>query len=213
LRYIQESRWIACRSVTPRPRAEHLPEVGHRRPQGHAQRGHAAGRDGRGGTRPLRGRPTRGRLRSPIGLGRVVMTARRKAGDLGPEDAVLVISVAAEMSGLHAQTLRTYDRLGIVAPERTRGGGRRYSLKDVALLREVQRLSQDEGVNLAGVKRIIELTTQADALRSRVAELAEEVAELRRRTGAPGRAGNELVHVPRSNAVVVRRPRQQRDDD
>ncbi|HJC29395.1 MAG TPA: helix-turn-helix transcriptional regulator [Candidatus Dietzia intestinipullorum] len=141
------------------------------------------------------------------------MTARRKAGDLGPEDAVLVISVAAEMSGLHAQTLRTYDRLGIVTPERTRGGGRRYSLKDVALLREVQRLSQDEGVNLAGVKRIIELTTQADALRSRVAELAEEVAELRRRTGAPGRAGNELVHVPRSNAVVVWRPRHQRDDD
>ena len=141
------------------------------------------------------------------------MTARRKAGDLGPEDAVLVISVAAEMSGLHAQTLRTYDRLGIVTPERTRGGGRRYSLKDVALLREVQRLIQDEGVNLAGVKRIIELTTQADALRSRVAELAEEVAELRRRTGAPGRAGNELVHVPRSNAVVVWRPRHQRDDD
>ena len=141
------------------------------------------------------------------------MTARRKAGDLGPEDAVLVISVAAEMSGLHAQTLRTYDRLGIVTPERTLGGGRRYSLKDVALLREVQRLSQDEGVNLAGVKRIIELTTQADALRSRVAELAEEVAELRRRTGAPGRAGNELVHVPRSNAVVVWRPRHQRDDD
>ena len=141
------------------------------------------------------------------------MTARRKAGDLGPEDAVLVISVAAEMSGLHAQTLRTYDRLGIVTPERTRGGGRRYSLKDVALLREVQRLSQDEGVNLAGVKRIIELTTQADALRSRVAELAEEVAELLRRTGAPGRAGNELVHVPRSNAVVVWRPRHQRDDD
>ena len=83
----------------------------------------------------------------------------------------------------------------------------------MALLREVQRLSQDEGVNLAGVKRIIELTTQADALRSRVAELAEEVAELRRRTGAPGRAGNELVHVPPSNAVVVWRPRHQRDDD
>ena len=86
------------------------------------------------------------------------MSPRREVGDLGPDDSVLVISVAAELSGLHAQTLRTYDRLGIVTPERTSGGGRRYSLRDVAMLREVQRLSQDEGVNLAGIKRIIELT-------------------------------------------------------
>lgn len=141
------------------------------------------------------------------------MTARRDVGKLGPDESVLVISVAAEMSGLHAQTLRTYDRLGIVSPERTRGGGRRYSLRDVALLREVQRLSQDEGVNLAGVKRIMELTNQADALRSRVAELVEETAKLRRRAGEPGRTGSELVHVPRSTSVVVWRPRHQRGED
>ncbi|WP_010540799.1 heat shock protein transcriptional repressor HspR [Dietzia alimentaria] len=138
------------------------------------------------------------------------MSPRRDVGELGPDDSVLVISVAAELSGLHAQTLRTYDRLGIVIPERTSGGGRRYSLRDVALLREVQRLSQEEGVNLAGIKRIIELTNQVDALRSRVSELVDEVAALRRRTGTAGRAG-ELVHVPRSTSVVVWRPRHERE--
>src|ERR671933_2966222 len=75
---------------------------------------------------------------------------------------VFVISVAAQLAGMHPQTLRTYDRLGLVTPGRTAGRGRRYSERDVALLREVQRLSQDEGINLAGIKRIIELETQVD---------------------------------------------------
>ena len=90
-----------------------------------------------------------------------------------------LISVAAELAGMHAQTLRTYDRLGLVSPERTSGGGRRYSQHDVDLLREVQRLSQDEGVNLAGIKRIIELTNQVEALKSRMQEMAREIDELR----------------------------------
>lgn len=137
---------------------------------------------------------------------------RRDVGDIGPDDSVLVISVAAELSGLHAQTLRTYDRLGIVTPERTSGGGRRYSLQDVAMLREVQRLSQDEGVNLAGVKRIMQLTHQVDALRGRVTELSEELAELRRDVVTSARSGSELVHVPRSTSVVVWRPRHERGD-
>ncbi|MFF0149548.1 MerR family transcriptional regulator/heat shock protein HspR [Amycolatopsis sulphurea] len=89
---------------------------------------------------------------------------------------VFVISVAAQLSGLHAQTLRSYDRHGLVSPGRTSGGGRRYSVRDIALLREVQRLSQEAGVNLAGIKRIIELENQVDALRSRVHELTEELA-------------------------------------
>jgi MerR family transcriptional regulator/heat shock protein HspR len=110
------------------------------------------------------------------------------AGDL-PEDApVFVISVAAQLAGMHAQTLRQYDRLGLVTPGRTGGGGRRYSARDVALLREVQRLSQEDGVNLAGIKRIIELESQVDALRARVAELAAELdhayAELTARRGS-----------------------------
>ena len=69
---------------------------------------------------------------------------------------VFVISVAAELAGMHAQTLRTYDRMGLVIPQRTRGGGRRYSRRDVDVLREIQRLSQEEGVNLAGIKAIIQ---------------------------------------------------------
>src|ERR1700752_3117176 len=96
------------------------------------------------------------------------------------EDArTFLISVAAELAGMHAQTLRTYDRLGLVTPRRTTGGGRRYSQRDVDLLCGVQRLSQNEGVNLAGIKRIIELTSQVEALQSRLRELAEEIEHLR----------------------------------
>jgi len=107
---------------------------------------------------------------------------------------VFVISVAAQLAGMHAQTLRQYDRLGLVTPGRTGGGGRRYSARDVALLREVQRLSQDEGVNLAGIKRIIELESQVDALRQR---LTETMLELRR----------YQVSAQPSTALVVWRPR------
>ena len=80
--------------------------------------------------------------------------------DLSDDTPVYVISVAAQLSGLHAQTLRAYDRLGLVSPGRSAGGGRRYSLRDVLALREVQRLSQEEGVNLSGIKRILELEDQ-----------------------------------------------------
>ncbi|PTR23425.1 MerR family transcriptional regulator/heat shock protein HspR [Rhodococcus sp. OK519] len=121
-----------------------------------------------------------------------------------PDARVFVISVAAELAGMHAQTLRNYDRLGLVTPHRTTGGGRRYSPRDVALLREVQRLSQDEGVNLAGIKRIIELTNQVEALQSRLEEMAAEIA----RVHASYR--RELVPIPRSNALVVWKPRNQR---
>ena len=88
---------------------------------------------------------------------------------------VYVISVAAQLAGMHAQTLRQYDRLGIVTPSRTRGGGRRYSQRDIDLLREVQRLSQEEGVSLAGIARIMELETQVRALQMRVTELIDEL--------------------------------------
>jgi MerR family transcriptional regulator/heat shock protein HspR len=119
-----------------------------------------------------------------------------------PEDApVFVISVAAQLAGMHAQTLRQYDRLGLVTPGRTGGGGRRYSARDVALLREVQRLSQIEGVNLAGIKRIIELESQVDALRARVAELATELDHAHAELAAR--------RVP-STALVVWRPDRRR---
>ena len=98
-----------------------------------------------------------------------------------PEDApVFVISVAAQLAGMHPQTLRQYDRLGLVQPGRAAGGSRRYSARDVALLREVQRLSQEEGVNLAGIKRIIALEQEVDALRDKVHELLTELDATRR---------------------------------
>ncbi len=112
-----------------------------------------------------------------------------------------LISVAAELAGMHAQTLRTYDRLGLVSPSRSSGGGRRYSERDVDLLREVQRLSQDEGVNLAGIKRIIELTNQVEALQSRLTELSAEVDRLRAQR-------REVSST--STALVVWQPRQSR---
>ena len=105
---------------------------------------------------------------------------------------------------MHAQTLRTYDRLGLVSPQRSSGGGRRYSEHDVDLLREVQRLSQDEGVNLAGIKRIIELTNQVEALRSRLAEMADEMDRLR------ANQRRDLAVVPKSTALVVWQPAQGR---
>jgi MerR family transcriptional regulator/heat shock protein HspR len=128
------------------------------------------------------------------------------------EDApVFVISVAAELAGMHAQTLRQYDRLGLVSPGRTPGGGRRYSPRDVALLREVQRLSQEDGVNLAGIKRIIELESRVEALQARVAELIEEleVAETRRIAAESAvSAAYRRDQMPRtsSSALVVWRP-------
>jgi MerR family transcriptional regulator, heat shock protein HspR len=120
------------------------------------------------------------------------------------EARTFLISVAAELAGMHAQTLRTYDRLGLVSPMRTSGGGRRYSEHDVDLLREVQRLSQDEGVNLAGIKRIIELTNQVEALQSRLREMSEELAVLR------ANQRRDVAVVPKSTAVVVWQPRKPR---
>jgi len=83
---------------------------------------------------------------------------------------VYVISVAAELSGLHAQTLRTYDRLGLVTPGRSAGGSRRYSARDIEQLSEVQRLSS-AGIGLEGIKRILELENEVAHLRRRLAEI------------------------------------------
>jgi MerR family transcriptional regulator/heat shock protein HspR len=99
------------------------------------------------------------------------MSENREPQEIDDEKGLYVISVAAELSGLHPQTLRQYDRLGLVSPDRTEGRNRRYSLRDIASLRMVQRLV-GEGINHAGVKRIIELETA-------MANMAIEVAQLR----------------------------------
>jgi MerR family transcriptional regulator/heat shock protein HspR len=127
------------------------------------------------------------------------------------DSPMFVISVAAQLSGLHAQTLRSYDRLGLVSPGRATGGGRRYSARDIAVLREVQRLSQEEGVNLAGVKRIIDLENEVDALRARVGELMEELASAHAAAEQAAAAVHasyrrDLVPIRQQTALVVWKP-------
>lgn len=139
----------------------------------------------------------------------------RNPYQLTEESPVYVISVAAQLSGLHPQTLRQYDRLGLVSPDRTAGRGRRYSARDIEQLREVQRLSQDEGINLAGIKRIIELENQVAALQSRIAEMAaalDDAASAFRQREAAVHASyrRDLVpyqQVQQSSALVVWRPK------
>jgi MerR family transcriptional regulator/heat shock protein HspR len=99
--------------------------------------------------------------------------------ELSDDTPVYVISVAAQLSGMHPQTLRAYDRLGLVSPGRAVGRGRRYSLRDILILREIQRLSQEEGINLQGIKRILELELTEQRSRLRLAEMHAEISQLR----------------------------------
>jgi MerR family transcriptional regulator/heat shock protein HspR len=139
----------------------------------------------------------------------------RNPYELTEETPVYVISVAAQLSGLHPQTLRQYDRLGLVSPDRAAGRGRRYSARDIELLRQVQQLSQDEGINLAGIKRIIELENQVAALQAHIAELQAAVdgaaAAIRQREAAVHASyRRDLVpyqEVQQTSALVVWRPK------
>jgi MerR family transcriptional regulator/heat shock protein HspR len=135
--------------------------------------------------------------------------------DISADQPIFVISVAAELADMHPQTLRQYDRLGIVSPSRAPGKSRRYSQRDVNMLREVQRLSH-EGVSLEGIKRILELENQVAALQSKVSELTEELGRRRpldQRIFAAGAAGDVVSLArgqrprARSQAVVIWRPR------
>jgi MerR family transcriptional regulator, heat shock protein HspR len=113
-----------------------------------------------------------------------------------PDAPVFVISVAAELTGMHPQTLRGYDRLGIVSPGRAGGGGRRYSLRDIETLRVVAELTA-AGISIEGVRRILDLENQVTALRQRILELEAEVAEA---------ASTSLPNLPvrRAAATVTR---------
>jgi MerR family transcriptional regulator/heat shock protein HspR len=99
--------------------------------------------------------------------------------ELSDDVPVYVISVAATLSGMHPQTLRGYERVGLVIPRRTAGGGRRYSMRDILALREIQRLSQEEKINLEGIKRILDLERELEQTRLMAAELHAQVAQLR----------------------------------
>jgi MerR family transcriptional regulator/heat shock protein HspR len=145
--------------------------------------------------------------------------------ELSDDMPVYVISVAAQLSDMHPQTLRAYDRLGLVSPGRSQGRGRRYSMRDILALREIQRLSQEEGINLNGIKLILDQLRELEQARRLVAELHAEVAQLRvelestravaarlaelRRSGNDTRSGREsregLVPV-RSARVAIWEP-------
>jgi MerR family transcriptional regulator/heat shock protein HspR len=118
-----------------------------------------------------------------------------KTPESDEELALYVISVAAQLSGLHPQTLRQYDRIGLVSPSRAQGRGRRYSLRDIALLRNVSRMVS-EGINLAGIKRIIELE-------SAMSNMAIEVAKLRIEVDALLESNPEKALVARRRADLI----------
>lgn len=127
--------------------------------------------------------------------------------DVTDDTPVFVISVAAQLAGMHPQTLRQYDRLGLVSPGRAAGRGRRYSARDVALLLQVQRLSQEDGVNLAGIKRVLELEDHLLALQERIRDLEAELEATRavaRETEARVHASYRRDLVPTRQADVLR---------
>ena len=137
------------------------------------------------------------------------MVRQQRSG--GKDRPVYMISVAAELAGVHPQTLRIYERKMLVQPRRSPGGTRLYSEADIERLRLIQRLTQDEGVNLAGVMRIIELEMEKERLEAQLAaaetaaskaerRLAKEINEFRRSARA------DIVHVPRGG--IVRREQQ-----
>jgi len=121
---------------------------------------------------------------------------------------VFVISVAAQLADMHPQTLRQYDRMGLVSPSRQAGKQRRYSQRDVQLLRQVQQLSK-EGVSLEGIRRILQLEAEVDQLRGQVGSLQEEVYELRSnqsRVFAAGTMAGDIVTLSRGTRPQRREP-------
>jgi MerR family transcriptional regulator/heat shock protein HspR len=134
-------------------------------------------------------------------------------GGYAPDAAVFVISVAAELTGLHPQTLRTYERMGLITPGRTGGGGRRYSARDIDLLREISDLTSS-GIGIEGVRRILELENRLAALSARNEELLAELDATRealRQVSGVARPPGKLPAVrqpqPGQQIVVWRRGR------
>jgi MerR family transcriptional regulator/heat shock protein HspR len=131
-----------------------------------------------------------------------------------PDRAVFVISVAAELAGVHPQTLRIYERKGLVLPKRTHANSRRYSERDIERLREIQELTA-QGVNLAGVRRIMELDRAVDALKAEVAALQEELRRARLRHKVELEAVRRAARrdlVPYTSAMLLYRPPAADDD-
>jgi MerR family transcriptional regulator/heat shock protein HspR len=120
--------------------------------------------------------------------------------DMSDDMPVYVISVAATLSGMHPQTLRGYEKVGLVSPRRTAGGGRRYSMRDILALREIQRLSQEEGVNLSGIKRILDLERELERTRLMAAGLQAELAQLQAELESTRAVAARLAALSRTKA-------------
>ena len=116
--------------------------------------------------------------------------------ELSDDVPVYVISVAANLSGMHPQTLRGYERVGLVIPRRTPGGGRRYSMRDILTLREIQRLSQEERINLEGIKRILDLERELEQTRLMAAGLHAEISAAAQRAGVHPRGRRPAGRAP-----------------
>jgi MerR family transcriptional regulator/heat shock protein HspR len=131
------------------------------------------------------------------------MAGQTRRTDRAEDRAVYIISVAAELAGVHPQTLRIYERRGLLSPKRTSGNTRRYSERDIARLQMIQQLTQGQGINLAGVKMIMELETQMEELRRRAVELETELRRVRRaRPVALGPSSGTVEIVPLRTIVA-----------
>ena len=133
-------------------------------------------------------------------------------GDGRPDDPVYVISVAAELAGVHPQTLRSYEREGLVDPQRSSGNARRYSDRDLERLNEIQRLTQEEGLNLAGVRMVLDLRESLRQMRERADRLERELDQMMQRMRDEVAAAHqshrfELVPLQRGQIEIYRRRR------
>ncbi|GAB3856715.1 helix-turn-helix transcriptional regulator [Nocardioides maradonensis] len=135
-------------------------------------------------------------------------STNQAAGSHDPAAAVFVISVAAELSGLHPQTLRTYERLGLITPGRTGGGGRRYSSDDIDRLRTIAQLTSS-GIGIEGVRRILDLENTVHALRARNDELAAELEATREALRAAAAAAPGVPPTPSDRLPALRLPTSQ----
>lgn len=130
--------------------------------------------------------------------------AKREGRAERPEDrAVYIISVAAELAGVHPQTLRIYERKGLLRPKRTSGNTRRYSERDIRRLQVIQELTQERGVNLAGAKMIMDLQMELEDLRRRTAELESELRRVRRGRPVPLGPSSASVDIVPIRTVVT----------
>lgn len=124
------------------------------------------------------------------------MAEHKQNRERDDERAVYIISVAAELAGVHPQTLRIYERKGLLRPKRTAGNTRRYSERDIDALRQIQDLTQERGINLAGVKAIIEMQAEIQALQKKTEELQEQLLASRRvarKQAEEGEKGGQIL--------------------